>query len=617
MPGMGTGLATNDPIVVAAFHAALLHQGLVVLAIAFVALLVGNLVRVLQARRPGGDRALAAQAATVGVLAEPAGRRLLRVSFGLIWILDGILQAQAAMPLGMIPQVVKPAASSSPGWVQHLVNSAATVWSYHPVTAAAAAVWIQVGIGVWLLVAPRGDWSRLAGIASATWGLLVWVFGEAFGGIFAPGLTWLFGAPGAVVFYSVAGMLVTFPDRWWTTPRLGRLVLRVMGLFFVGMAVLQAWPGRGFWQGQPRPQSAQGTLTAMVSQMAQVTQPRLLEGWVNSFASFDAAHGFAVNLFAVVALAAIGAAFLTGRRRPVRVAVIAGVLVCLADWVLVEDFGFLGGVGTDPNSMIPMALVLVAGYLALTRLAPATDDTVVAMTPAGPAEGVAWRDRVTVRPIYAFQVAAAIGAVAITVVGAAPMAVAAANPNADPILTQAVDGGPAAIDTPAPAFRLLDQSGRPVTLASLHGKAIALTFLDPVCVNDCPIIAQELRQAGQLLGSADRHVELVAVDANPRYISRGYTAAFTHQELLDTVANWRYLTGSLPDLQRLWRAFGVQVDYAPGGSMIAHSDIAYVIDPTGHTRDVIDADPGPGTPATMSSFAAVLAHALRHVLTPA
>ena len=88
------------------------------------------------------------------------------------------------------------------------VNFGATIWSNHPVTAAAATVWIQVGIGVFLLVAPRGYWSRSARAVSAGWGLVVWVFGEAFGGIFAPGASWLFGAPGAVLFYVVAGVLV-------------------------------------------------------------------------------------------------------------------------------------------------------------------------------------------------------------------------------------------------------------------------------------------------------------------------------------------------------------------------------------------------------------------------
>ena len=53
-------------------------------------------------------------------------------------------------------------------------------------------------------------------------------------------------------------------------------------------------------------------------------------------------------------------------------------MVCLADWVLIEDFGFFGGLGTDPNSMIPFVLLTVAGYLALTR-APVT-----ATEPASP-----------------------------------------------------------------------------------------------------------------------------------------------------------------------------------------------------------------------------------------
>ena len=95
----------------------------------------------------------------------------------------------------------------------------------------------------------------------------------------------------------------------------------------------------------------------------------MLAGWVSSFASFTAAHGFAVNLFAVIALTAIGAGLLTaggGSPALLRLTVIAMVVLCLADWVLVEDLGFFGGLGTDPNSMIPQALLGVAGYLALT-----------------------------------------------------------------------------------------------------------------------------------------------------------------------------------------------------------------------------------------------------------
>ena len=145
------------------------------------------------------------------------------------------------------------------------------------------------------------------------WGLVVWVFGESFGGIFAPGLTWLFGAPGAVLIYAVAGVLIALPERAWRDPRLGQAILAGLGLFLVVMAVLQAWPGRGFWQGVSHGQP--GTLAGMTGRWRRHRSRDSWPRWIKAFAAFDEAHGFAVNLFAVVALALIGAAFLTGRRR--------------------------------------------------------------------------------------------------------------------------------------------------------------------------------------------------------------------------------------------------------------------------------------------------------------
>ena len=361
MPGMNSGLNVDDPTVVAAFRSALLHQAIIALAIFAVLSVVWVSVR----ERHGAGAAGAERAARRP--AEPAAHRVLRIGFGLLWLLDGLLQAQPGMAAGLPSQVIEPAAAGSPVWVQHLINWAGTAWSYHPIQAGAAAVWIQVGIGLWLLAAPRGISGRLAGLASMGWGLIVWVFGEAFGGILAPGLTWLAGAPGAALVYVVAGGLLALPDRSWRTPRLGRAVLAGLGLFLTGMAVLQAWPGRGFWQGSQNGQP--GSLTGMIQSMTQTSQPRFLYDLVSGFGSIVRGNGFAVNLVAVIALATIGVAFLTGRRAVIRPALAAFVLLCLADWVLVEDFGFLGGLGTDPNSMIPMALLAAGGWLALTRAA--------------------------------------------------------------------------------------------------------------------------------------------------------------------------------------------------------------------------------------------------------
>ena len=292
-------------------------------------------------------------------------------------------------------------------------------------------------------------------------------------------------------------------------------------------------------------------------------------------------------------------------------------MLCLADWVLIEDLGFLGGLGTDPNSMIPMVLLAAAGYLALAR-APAP--AVVAEPVSSPAAAAGWRDRLRIaaapRTVASASIGsvAAVGAIGVIILGAAPMAAAQASPVADTILAQAIDGSSAPLDSPAPAFSLTDQHGRDITLASLRGKVVLLTFLDPVCTSDCPLEAQEFRQAGQLLGADDRRVELVAIVANPVDYQLGYTQAFDRQEDLDGVPNWLYLTGSPAQLAQVWRGYGIAAEIAPAGSMIAHSENAFVIDQQGHLRQEMGFDPGPGTAATMSSFAAELTDAAQQLL---
>lgn len=616
MPGMHSGLNVTNSVLMAAFRAALMHQGLVALLIlATLAIIWASL----REWRPGlagaGGGNLGDPTEAVGDSEpEPAARRLARISFGLLWVLDGILQAQPAMAAGLPSKVVAPAAATSPGWVRHLVSWSGTAWSYHPVQAGAAAVWIQVGIGIWLLSAARGPWSRLSGLASAGWGLVVWVFGEAFGGILAPGLTALFGAPGAAVIYCVAGALVALPERSWQSAALGRRLLSGLGLFFIGMSVLQAWPGRGFWQGTAH--GKPGTLTSMVTQMSGTPQPTALARLVSDFASFTAGHGFGVNAFAVATLSILGIGLISRRRELLLPVMIVAAILCVADWVLVEDLGFLGGLGTDPNSMIPLLLLLACGYAAVTRAAPASA-TVPQATPRP-----AWRERIRpARLAGRFASASAQGilavwAAAVVLLGAAPMALAQASQDADPIIARALGGSSARLDVPATPFRLTDQNGRPVSLASLHGKVVLMTFLDPVCTSDCPLIAQELRAADQMLGAKASSVEIVAIAANPLYHTRPYLQAFDRQERLTGLRNWLFLTGSLGQLRTVWNDYGISAQVLPGGQMIAHNDLAFVIDQRGTLRTELKSDPGAGTASSQSSFAVEFAQAVEQALSP-
>ena len=93
---MNSGVNVSDPTVVAAFKAALVHQGIIALIIFAV---LGMAWVTVRAWLPAA--AAGAAEPPVPTLAEPAWRKLLRFGFGLLWIFDGILQAQPKMAIGL------------------------------------------------------------------------------------------------------------------------------------------------------------------------------------------------------------------------------------------------------------------------------------------------------------------------------------------------------------------------------------------------------------------------------------------------------------------------------------------------------------------------------------
>jgi cytochrome oxidase Cu insertion factor (SCO1/SenC/PrrC family) len=135
---------------------------------------------------------------------------------------------------------------------------------------------------------------------------------------------------------------------------------------------------------------------------------------------------------------------------------------------------------------------------------------------------------------------------------------------------------------PAPGFRLLDQGGRPVSLAQFRGRAVVLTFLDPVCWWDCPLQAQEMKQMLTYLPpAAERRVALVAVAANPEVHSVAAVRAFVREERLGGVPQFYFLTSpDLAVLKRIWARYYVQLA-VPQNGMVLHPDLFYLIRPNG------------------------------------
>ena len=182
---------------------------------------------------------------------EPAARRFLRLALGGLWIVDGLLQAQPLMPAGFVANNITPHVPDEPGWLREMTAVGTRAWDRHPVLADAAVVWLEVGLGIWLIVGRRAL-GRAAAIAGIVVALAIWVVGEGGGGLLASGAGWLAGAPGAALVYALAAGLLLVPQPWWADGR-ARLAVRatVAGWFLVA-AALQAVPAEN-GSGRARP----------------------------------------------------------------------------------------------------------------------------------------------------------------------------------------------------------------------------------------------------------------------------------------------------------------------------------------------------------------------------
>src|SRR5499425_781201 len=154
------------------------------------------------------------------------------------------------------------------------------------------------------------------------------------------------------------------------------------------------------------------------------------------------------------------------------------------------------------------------------------------------------------------------------------MAAAASNP--------ALDTGSSLGGQPAPDIHLVNQFGQHMALSQFRGKVVILSFVDSQCTNVCPLTTVSMLEAKQLLGAAGSQVQLLGVDANPKAISRSDVMAYSRAHGM--VNQWDFLTGSLAQLEAVWRAYHIAVQIERG--MIDHTPALFVIDQRGRERTV-------------------------------
>lgn len=277
-----------------------------------------------------------------GAPASPSARyrNTLAVGIGVLWLVDGVLQAQPLMATRFLGGLVAPLAVGQPAPVAAIVQVGVRLWGLSPLWFNVLAALTQLLIGLGLVFSRDGSRLRRTALwLSIAWGLAVWSAGEAFGSLAHDGGP-LVGSPGSVLLYIVAAALLLLPRERWDGVRLWRAVPIGFAAYFGLMTLLQALPADGWW----RPSG----LAAFVAAMARMPQPALAARPLALWALSLHAHPTAWNAAIVASTLALGAAWLARPHSPATLwATLAWTLLL---WSFGQDFGVLGGMGTDPNT---------------------------------------------------------------------------------------------------------------------------------------------------------------------------------------------------------------------------------------------------------------------------
>ena len=140
---------------------------------------------------------------------------------------------------------------------------------------------------------------------------------------------------------------------------------------------------------------------------------------------------------------------------------------------------------------------------------------------------------------------------------------------------------PVGIGQPVGDFTLIDQARHPVTLSSLRGKVVAINFIYTSCVlpQFCFRIANHFDVLNRrFTARVGRDLVFLTVTFDPARDQPEQLAEYASQWHANP-DTWHFLTGAVPDVQRVCNLFGV--DFYPDEGLMNHSSHTAVLDRQG------------------------------------
>jgi hypothetical protein len=319
-----------------------------------------------------------AEPASLSRSGPPGRHRKLQLALAALWLIDAVLQFQAAMFSQGFPRMLGEAAAGNPVVVAGPVRWSAHQIGQHLTAASAAFAAVQLLLALGIAWRPT---VRAALAASIAWALAVWWLGEGLGGVLTPAGSPLTGGPGAAVLYAVAGLAL------WPAPAAGPSpfpAARALGVRGARLLWLLLWGGLAGLAVATAGQAA--ALAGQAGAMA-AGQPAWLRSLDAATAALLRHVGTPASLVMAAVFGAIAAAAFAPR--PVaRAGCVAAVAVAAAMWATGQDFGgAFTGMATDLNSAPLLALLALAYWPAgggARKAMPVPAATIHASRPASP-----------------------------------------------------------------------------------------------------------------------------------------------------------------------------------------------------------------------------------------
>jgi cytochrome oxidase Cu insertion factor (SCO1/SenC/PrrC family) len=383
----------------------------------------------------------------------------------------------------------------------------------------------------------------------------------------------------------VAGFWIAAPQKYFPETAT-KLTMKFMSVVIALGALFQALPDRGFWHG-----GNANALTQMTKSMTATPQPHVIAWFANHVGDLAGSMGGGFNIVVILWLlvSAAGLWFAADRHWhwPVATFVVGAVLF----WFAAEDAAIYGGLATDLNSLIPMAALV---WCLSPRFA-----TGVPLPRQLPREM-----RAATGLVFSSFASAMI------IFSIVTMSIAPFLPS-ETTLFMAANGTVVPAHTTAPVFTLTDQHGATYTLGEHPGRVTVLTFLDPRCWTDCPLLAAQLQTVRTAVGKSAK-IDIVAVAADPYHEEITDVNHFIGLHHLGSMANFYFVTGKLAAVKKVWNSYGIGVTMKPTDRMSIHSDYVFIIGEHGKLRWIIPDDPI-GTWAGQNSASTEIENLLRGI----